>query len=258
VSSAGLVTAKTPGSAIVSATSQNGELTTFCLISVAPAIDELSIGLIAYYPFNNAGVDASGHGYDGMVHNISSVVDRFGKANAAYHFDGYSSYISVPDNQALRLSNTDFTLNAWVKLDAYNSSFVSSIIAKRFSGVNNGWLWAINGPQNTPLGAAYFGPGGGNSDAIGNIVLSTGQWYMVTCIYNYASHQLSIYINGVLDRTVSNILPPNGSTNAPLFIGKDNSNGIDQYFFQGSLDEIRIYGRAITATELNKLYTAAQ
>lgn len=254
VNNTGIVTAKKQGVAIVSVRNQDATLTTFCLVSVAPKIDNLTIGLIAYYPFNDSGLDASGNGNDGTLNNISSVPNRFGKANAAYHFDGSTSYISVPDKPALRLGNTDFTLNVWIKLDSYNPSYASSIIGKRFAGINNGWLWAINGPFNTPNGAVYFGPGGGNADAIGNIVLGTGQWYMVTCIYTLANSQLSIYVNGVLDQTVSNILPANASVAATLYIGKDSpTNG---YFFQGSMDELRMYNRAINISELQKLYTA--
>ncbi len=105
-------------------------------------------GLIAYWPFNNSAADQSGFGRNGTASNVTSVADRFGNANSAYHFDGSSSYVSVPDNVALRLNNTDFTLNAWVKLDAYNPSYLSTIISKRTSGVNNGWLWGFNGALN--------------------------------------------------------------------------------------------------------------
>ncbi|MDB5146691.1 MAG: hypothetical protein JWQ57_711, partial [Mucilaginibacter sp.] len=189
----------------------------------------------------------------------SSVPNRFGKSNGAFHFDGLTSYISVPDKPTLRLNNTDFTLNAWIKLDVYSTSYVSTIISKRFSGLNNGWLWAINGPLNTPNGAIYYGPGGGNADAIGNVVLSTGQWYMVTCTYTVANSQLNIYVNGVLDQTINNILSANASTAATLYIGKDDAvPGGNNYFFQGSMDELRIYNRAINANEMQKLYMATQ
>lgn len=255
VNSSGAVTAKVPGEAVVSVTSQDGLLNQNCLISVLPALDPLAAGLIAYYPFNNSGHDLSGNGNDGTVHNITSVPDRNGKSNSAYHFDGISSYIAVADNQALRLGNTDFTLSAWVNLDSYNTSFVSAIISKRFSGLNNGWLWAINGYQNPPpLGAVYFGPGGGNADAVGNKVLVPGTWYMVTCVYTQASSQLNIYVNGVLDQTINGILPANSSTNASLYIGKDGSAGANGYYFQGALDDVRIYGKALSAGTVQQLY----
>jgi len=254
VSAGGVVTAKNAGEAIVTASSQDGLLNKDCLVSVLPALDPFAAGLIAYYPFNNSGQDLSGNGNDGTVYNITSVPDRNGNANSAYHFDGLSSYIAVADNQALRLGNTDFTLSAWVKLDNYNSSYVSTIMSKRISGYNNGWLWAVNGLQNPPpLGAVYYGPGGGNPDAIGAKTLVPGQWYMVTCVYTNASQQLSIYVNGVLDQTIGGILPANGNITATLYIGKDGSAGLG-YYFQGSLDDMRIYNKALSATTIQQLY----
>lgn len=255
VNASGAVTAKIQGEAVVSVKSQDGLISKYCLISVLPALDPLAGGLIAYYPFNNSGHDLSGNGYDGTVHNITSVTDRNGHLNSAYHFDGVSSYISVPDNQALRLGNSDFTLSAWVNLDTYNSSFVSSIMSKRIAGLNNGWLWAINGNSNPPpLGAVYFGPGGGNADAVGSKALVPGQWYMVTCVYTVASQQLSIYVNGTLDQTIQGILPANGNITATLFIGKDGAAGADGYYFQGSLDDLRIYNKALTSATITQLY----
>ena len=210
--------------------------------------------LLAYWAFDGNTSDSTGRGHNGTGFNLTSTTDHFGNANKAYHFDGSTSYISVPDDITLRLNNSDFTLNAWVKLDNYNSSYLSTIISKRFSGLNNGWLWGINGALNTPQGSTYYGPGGGNSNAIGSTVLSTGQWYMVTCVYSLANQQLSIYINGVLDITVNNILTPNASTTATLYIGKDGATG--GYYFQGSMDNVSIYQSALSVSNIQQLYHA--
>ena len=259
VSSLGIITAKNEGQAIVSVTSQDGALIAFCLVSVAPKIDDLANGLIAYYPFNDSGLDASGNGNDGTLYNISSVPDRFGKANNAYHFDGYTSYITVPDKPSLRLANTDFTVNAWVKLEVNNSYYGSVIIGKRLTGGGNGWSMMVGGYAQSPIGTIVFGPGGGSNNAFGTRVVTLNQWEMVTCIYKAATMQLSIYVNGVLDNTTSSILPSNPLTNTLMYIGKDDpSVPANGYFFQGSLDEIRMYNRAISSDELQKLYTATQ
>jgi uncharacterized protein YjdB len=256
VNNTGVVTAKKQGVAIVSVRNQDATLTAFCLVSVAPKIDDLTIGLIAYYPFNNSGLDQSGHGNNGTVYNISSVPDRHGNLNAAYHFDGYTSYITVPDNPQLRLSNTDFTLSAWIKLETYNTYYGSVIFGKRYTGLNNGWTMTVGGQAASPIGSINFGPGGGAINATGSSIISLNQWVMVTCIYTLATQQLSIYVNGVLDVTATNILPANSSITALMYIGKDDpSVPANGYFFQGSMDEMRIYNRAINNTELQNLYT---
>ena len=217
----------------------------------------LSAGLIAYWSCDNTAYDLSGHGHNGALTNITVTTDRFGYPRGAYYFNGSSSYITVPDAAELRLGNTDFTLNAWVRLDAYNPSFGSSILVKRFSGFNNGWVWTITGNSSTPAGVLSYGPGGGNANAFGSTVINTGTWAMVTSIYNLASQSLSIYVNGVLDHTVTGILPANASVTAALYIGRDDPSTGTSYFFQGALDEIRMYNRAINSTELQQLYTAS-
>ncbi|SDP95026.1 Concanavalin A-like lectin/glucanases superfamily protein [Mucilaginibacter sp. OK268] len=218
----------------------------------------LSAGLIAYWSCDNNVSDLSGHGHNGTVNgDVTVTTDRFGYPRGAFYFNGTSSYMSVPDAAELRLNNTDFTLNAWVRLDAYNASYGSAILTKRFTGANNGWVWTITGNSSSPTGVLSYGPGGGSTNAFGSTVIGTGTWAMVTSIYSLANQQLSIYVNGVLDHTVSGISTANASVTAALYIGRDNpsvaSNG---YFFQGALDEIRIYNRAINGTELQQLYTA--
>jgi len=223
--------------------------------TVQEQVDSLKVGLIAYYPFNNSGLDESGNGNHGMVYNISTVPDRNGKANYAYHFDGTTSYIVVPDNAALRLANTDITLSTWVKLDAYGSSFGNNILTKHITGSNNGWAWGITGAAATTKGVVTYGPGGLSVLATGTTVIQLNQWHMVTSVYKVASQQLSIYVDGTLNTVSSNILSPNPAITTSLYIGRDDpsvpSNG---YFLQGALDDLRIYGRALTATEVKKLF----
>jgi len=212
--------------------------------------------LVAYWPFSNNTNDISRYSNNGSPTNVTSVADRFGNPNSAYSFDGTTSCITVPDSIRLRLNNTDFTLNAWVKLDSYNSQYLSTIISKRFSGVNNGWIWGANGNLNSPVGAVYYGPGGGNANAVGSVVLNVAQWYMVTCVYSLANQAMSIYLNGVLNNSSDAIQTPNASIASDLYIGKDNSGSGSQYYFKGTLDDIRIYNTALDLTAIQQLYTA--
>jgi hypothetical protein len=222
------------------------------------AIDSLNVGLIAYYPFNNTGVDFTGNGNDGVVYNITGTSDRNGKANAAYHFDGSTSYIQVKDNQALRLNGTDYTINTWVKLDQYNSTNGSFIVNKRTSGPADGWGFSItnySSPNNIlTKGLMFFGPGGTDPYALGTKVLALNQWYMITTIYNYSKQQVSFYVNGVLDNVTTGIASPNAAITGDMFIGSDNLLTTTNYNLKGSLDDMRIYKRALTIAELQKLY----
>ena len=242
----------------------------------APAIDSLKVGLIAYYTFDNTGADSSGNKNDGTIYDISSVTDRFGHANGAYSFNGTSSYISVPDNQSLRLNNTDFTLNAWIKTNAYNSSNLESILTKRIYGLNEGWLFGLLGYAGTPTGVIPtggidFGPGGsGSINSFGTTAVSLNEWHMLTVVYTLSKLQTDIYIDGAQIGTVTGtidntnfiasttgVITPNGSISSLMYIGRDDpSSPYNSYYFNGLMDDIRIFSRAISKNQILQLFTA--
>jgi hypothetical protein len=263
ISDSGVMKAIKIGAVQISITNLTKSITVSTQVTVVPApIDSLKLALIAYYPFNNSSaIDSSGLGNNGTVYGAASVADRFGNANAAYHFDGTSSYISVKDNLYLRLYETDFTQNSWVKLDDYNASYGSVILGKRIPGTAYaGYTFSIGGYTNTPglltEGTVHFGPGGGTNDnSYGTKIVSLNQWHMVTVVYSYANQTLSIYVDGVLDNVTTSIAPPNASVGANVYIGRDDPTSTDNgYFIQGTLDDIRIYNRAISPSEILKLY----
>ncbi|MBV8389606.1 MAG: Ig-like domain-containing protein [Mucilaginibacter sp.] len=258
VTDSGTFTAKKVGHAIITLGNGDRSVTANLLITVLdkiPPVDSLKVGLLAYYPFDNSGDDFSGNENHGSVNNISSTSDRHGNANAAYHFDGFSSYVAVPDKPALRLNGKDFTITGWVKLDQFNSSYGSIVFSKRYTGADNGWQMDIAGLQQINPGGVNFGPGGGSIDSYGTKILQLNQWYMVTCVYNVSLHTLTTYVNGVLDNVTNNFLSPNAATDAVLYIGRDNpSIPANGYYLQGSLDELRIYSRALSIADIQKLY----
>lgn len=222
------------------------------------SVDSLKVSLIAHYAFNNGGKDSSSLMNDvTQFNNVTPTADRFGNANSAFAFNGLSSYMVVPDKPALRFYNTDFTLNAWIKLNEYNTSFGSSVLSKHIVGNNNGWAWGISGFQAiTKAGYVTFGPGGTSTTERGQKLVELGQWHMITSTYNYAIKEFKIYIDGELDVIVNNRLPvPNPAIDSEMFIGRDNpSASANGYFFNGALDDIRIYERLLTPSQVKRLY----
>lgn len=223
-----------------------------------PAVDSLKIGLIAYYQFNNSGVDSSDHGNNVAYYkDITAAANRFGTLNSAFSFNGTSSYMVVADKPELRLNNTDFTLNTWVKLNAYGASFGNNILSKHVTGNDNGWAWGITGYGAPTLGIVTFGPGGTSVTERGTKVVTLGQWHMVTGTYKLSTREFTIYVDGELDVVIKNNLPsPNPDINASLHIGRDEPTAsADGYFVNGSVDDIRIYNRLLTPTQVKRLFT---
>jgi hypothetical protein len=259
ISSTGLLTAKKLGTSKISVSNLENTITVSCLVTVTPApVDSLKIGLIAYYPFDNSAADSSGNGNNGTALGVTPAPDRFGNVNSAYYFNGDSThYVTVKDKQALRLNNTDFTINVWVKLQSFNSTFGTTLVAKRYPGVNLGYSYSVSGYQNTvaPLGSIGFGPGGNSPGGTSTATIDTAQWYMLTVVYSLANTQVTFYKNGVFaGSSANNVLSPNANTNAALYIGKDDPQNNTNYDLVGSLDDVRIYNRALSVHEINKLY----
>jgi hypothetical protein len=227
-------------------------------VTPTPVVDSLKIGLLAYYPLNNSGADSSGKGNDVYAYYaITSVANRFNKPNSAFSFNGTSSYMIIKDKADLRLSNTNFTTNVWVYMEAYNTSFGSEILCKRGTGSTNGWNYSVfgNGSLNTaPIGSTSFQVSGGTDPlAPGGKAIGLNQWHMLTTVYDVTKKQITFYIDGVLDKTTSNIPSPVSTATADLYIGAD-SQGPD-YKYKGSIDDIKIYNRALPQNQITKLFT---
>lgn len=208
-------------------------------------------GLIAQWSFDGNGNDVSGNGNNATLNNLTATTDRFGNSQGALYFNGTNGYASVSDKMSLRLNNTDFTINYWIKLDSYHASYGSAILSKRIAGANNGWASSIAGKLSNPIGVVTFGPGGGSTNASGTTLVGLNNWRKITTVYRVSTGQLSIYINGVIDRTTSGILTPNSAISAALTIGRDAAGS--NYFLHGALDDIRIYGSALSSSEIQQL-----
>ena len=208
-------------------------------------------GLIAYYPFNGNAEDATGNGHNGTVVGAQLTTDRFGNADAAYQFDG-SSLIEAADHVNLRLASTDFTLSTWSKSLAAGELH-SALLVKRHTGYNDGWflsLKTLDSESPTP----YYRPGGGNYGpvAIADENVQLGTWVHTVVTYKLATQTIRFYIDGEFVSSQTGMTPPNPTCNSRMTIGQSSNDGL--YGFKGSIDDVRIYGRALSGEEVAELY----
>ena len=219
------------------------------LFSKAIDTSSLAQGLVAYYPFNGNANDESGNGYNGTIHGASLTTDRFGNTSAFY-LDGASS-ISVPGFNA---KPQNFSVSLWFQAtsngDAGNRKFV------HLCDVNNrlayawtlGWFTDPSNPPNTVLFQLNWTPSGSLNVPAGN-VLQNGRWYHVVSLWD--GNKAQVYIDGQL--VVTDVVTPSTISYpsvAGLYIGYDSQMG----YYQGKLDDIRIYNRVLSQTEIDSLY----
>ena len=203
----------------------------------------LDSGLVAFYPFNGNANDSSGNGNHGTVYGATLTTDRSGNTNNAYNFDGANDYISANDNDVLDIT-ASFSIGFWLKPDIIKQSF---LVSKHTPFINNDGSWGFLMHNSGQLQFVFqFG----GTDAYSQTNLQPNVWTFVTFTYNHQTNTCYFYINGTLDvssSATSNIQ----NTTKSLYIGSD---GGSYSFFDGNFDEIRIYNRALTATEIQTLY----
>jgi len=209
--------------------------------------------LVAYYPFDGNADDMSGQNHDGTVCGASLAVDRFGNADAAYHFDGTDDYIELSDETAFDF--TEYTISFWVRI---------STLPTIPDPLTPGYYCLINKGSNYGNYTLRLSKSGGASYCRVNIVhvTSTGNWTTssfenITLDQYYhvvvtMSDEIRCYYNGVLGST-SLSMPDPLLNNDQVFIGK-NRSGTDSFYFEGIIDDVRFYDRALTGSEISALY----
>ncbi len=212
---------------------------------------DLNDGLIAYYPFNGNANDASGNGNNGTVYNATLTMNRFGTANTAYDFNGNSSYIDIPKNSVLNNLTTNFTLSAWIyQRNAQPNGY--RIIDKCTAGTPNGWTFDTC-DNNTGRKVRIQGAANNGLNVVGNTEYSLMTWHHVVTTVSGPTGK--VYLDGNLDGTgdVGNI-PANA---LDIFIGRahpNNGSGVVEWF-NGIIDDVRIYNRALSDSEVQQLYS---
>jgi hypothetical protein len=157
-------------------------------------------------------------------------------------FDGVNDWVTVLDGAAgspLDLT-TALTIAAWVNPAAFDG-WETLVIKERGPGALSYGLWAHDSAAG-PVGVLSAG---GDQELHGANVLPTGVWTHVALTWDGATARL--YVNGV--QAASRALAgPIAAGNQPLRIGGGASFAGE--FFEGRIDEVRLYNRALTAAEI--------
>jgi archaellum component FlaC len=215
------------------------------LLQLNPPID-LTTGLVAYYPFSGNAGDSSGNGNHGSVNGAILATDRFGKVNSAYSFA--SSTISVPYKPYLSFSDTKkFSVSIWVYTSVNNRS--THYLGMRQPG-SQGQFWQLyTAVTSTVNGIAFQSFTNGNilGPFAQNQQIPLNQWTNV--VGTYDSSVWKLYLNGIMIQAANSTIAFNNDINTPLTIG--NSGNFEP--FNGRLDDVRIYNRALTQAEITSL-----
>lgn len=230
---------------------------------------QLTNGLVAHWEFNGNTNDASGNALHATPYNITYTQGKAGQNNTAALFNGSSSYAIVPFNSLMNLDS--FTLCAMVKINGfYTGTCQGNFILFRgneaqaggygFGFFDNAYNSCIVFDPTKHVFYAQAGTSQGNiTDFQSNIKAQTNIWYCLLSTYD--GNTIKTYVNGTLASTL-NITGGNiGTSSNPIGIGKYlNGGGAYPYWFNGAIDDLRIYDRVLSNSEISQfcgLFTQA-
>jgi hypothetical protein len=224
-------------------------------------------GLVAYYPFNGNALDESPYNNHPIFNNATLTKDRAGNANGAYLFNGMNNYMQIPNSPTLNPKfisifaivkvsgfytgrcHGNVILNKgdtdWDVQDKYRLRFADDVYTR---GAN-----CYNQQVDTFHQAFYadFGNNGHMTYDYNGPYIQSGKWYCLA--YTYDGKTARFYIDGteVSSKRSRHKYRPSYED---LFIGRLNNDQFP-YWFNGAIDEIRIYNRALSHAEVVSLCT---
>ena len=217
----------------------------------------LPSGLIAYYPFDGNALDSSGNGKNGVANGeVNYVSGKFGQA-----MDSSSGYVSIANpfgSQTVDYSSS-FSASIW-----YNQqgNTIANIPIWYFGGqrVNANEFMAALFKDATAYGCSQgqVGFGVGKQDVSWKVVCSTSMtddsnWHHAVVVY--ANQNMALYLEGVLQGSASASLTGSAMTGPLYLAGSQSGNADSVHTFSGLLDEFMLFNRALSADEVQTLYT---
>ena len=236
-------------------TTWNNHITMRMGLLVKPNIMSTSDNLVLHYnpnmPESYSGtgtsvIDLAGNGLNGTMTNISY-------ANPAFTFNGSSSQVSIPDNAVLEPGTGSWSIEVWMN----NSGSSGTVIGKYNNGGNAANIsYALRLTAANTIRADFSN--GSNAQVTDNYTFAANNWVQMVYVWDKTNNNIYTYSNGALKQTKA-IAISGGILNATtnLFLGSYNGGEYSQYF-NGKMGIVRIYKKALSATEVLKNYDASK
>ncbi len=207
----------------------------------------LSNGLIGWWTFDSADIDiagkkasdSSGQDQDGTLNNLTGSNIVPGRIGQALKFNGSNTYVDTP----LKIDDEPISYAAWVKPE--------SIYEPGCFLCTDNAVW----DKGTEVRLGKWNMHVGNAEADTGKPVSAGQWYHVVTVYT--SSNIILYVNG--SKEWERLSGPGDDSGSTVQIGRAwFANGNGSRFFNGLIDDVRVYNRALSSDEVNELYSGSR
>jgi hypothetical protein len=225
------------------------------------AQDPFTNGLVAYYPFNGNANDASGNGNNGSLVGSDKkfLPDRLGYTNSSLWLNTTSTpawnlngaYADVPRSTSLDF-NLDFTLSVWVNLSVAPSGLPENLISNGRDDSSINLRISANNPDFGGKDLLQFIMGGPGSDFYVVLPQVRDAWWQTTIVRS--GNNVSMFKNGSL---LTNVVMTTTVNQSMIWLGRFREvpfwNG-SAYPLIGGIDDVRMYNRALSGSEVQQLY----
>jgi len=235
----------------------------FLLIAISLySFGQSAAGLVAHWDMNGSPNDVSGNGHNGHATNVTSAAGISGLANTAYYFNGANSKITTGYQPDLQL--TQYSICAVVKITGFYAGTCQGnfILTRGKSGTAGAYTLQFNDNPNDGNNCLAFdstqdvfcanagSTGPGSSVYLWSYTppIARDYWYKVVATWN--GTQYKIFVNDTLKTTLVSSTGTMGSSADSLAIGYNIFEAAYPYPFKGLIDDIRIYNRVLTDTEI--------
>ncbi|NOQ56290.1 MAG: hypothetical protein GQ477_05820, partial [Nanohaloarchaea archaeon] len=217
--------------------------------------------LIGWWRFNNESDFTDYSSYENDGSNSGSTYTESGKFGGAIEFDGSNDYVYSSD--ILNNYPDDFTVTAWIKINTAPADASKYDVFSRWSGNNpfSGFVVYVGGTSTTcptKFQIQYYeNSASATDDFCSSTTWSIGTWYYLTYVHN-SSGWSKFYIGGLLSGEESSTTTWSklGTFDQPFTIGARDIAGSITSYFNGTIDEVKIWNRALTPAEINASYNA--
>ncbi len=217
---------------------------------------EWAPGPVGYYDMNeNTGTstvnDRSGNGYTGTMNGSMTESDWVpGKYSSALDFDGTDDYVSAGDISDLNAA-ANFTSSAWVYKagNAAGAATNGAIAGKWNTGAAAGWFIDFNDSDHATEAnqIRFFISGVSDTSLSSGSTVSSNAWHYITVKYDGVNKY--IYVDGIQVASEATTGTPTSTTD-PFQIGFDTTSGGGNNYFNGRIDDVKIYNYARTQKQI--------
>jgi len=232
-----------PGTYVLRLTADDGQYQSYDDVTITVTYADVTSGLFAYYPFEDDATDVVG-GNDGTMANGASIVSD-GRRGNVLALDGTDDYVELPKSN-MASGRSEITLSVWVNPDEWVSS--NTIYDEYGGDWGEYWQFSIL-ESNWYTRDASTGTMGSRDNDISVPTLSAGQWHHLAFVYSVSEGVKAIYLDG----------EPCGSTGTSIDQLTSGRSGArlgypcDGDYYDGLIDDVRFYSRALSETEIGVL-----